>query len=279
MTPSQLPEADLIVACDGMNSRIRLMVGGFQTGVREGSNKYIWLGTDKVFESFTYSFVRTDSGWIWAYAYGIDTKSSTFIIECSTKTWAGLGFDNMPPHDHLSLLEKLFECHLDGHNLVGQAREGAHVRWLNFRTVTNQRWHDGRIVLAGDAAHTTHFTIGLGTKLAIEDAIVLAENFQHHSTLQLAVQSYERQRQAALLQPQSDARLSAQWFENISRYIDLEPHQFSILLHGRQSPILPRLPPELYYQLYQATEKVAILRELRRRIAPKVKPPAADGHL
>ena len=170
-----------------------------------------------------------------------------------------------------SLLEKLFERQLDGHPLAGQIRDSASVRWLNFRTVTNRRWHDGKIVLAGDAAHTTHYSIGWGTKLAIEDVIALAENVQHHDTLEMALQSYETQRYAALLPPQGEARLSAQWFENISRYIDLEPHQFAMLLHGRRSPILPHVTPRLYYQLLRATEEIAVLRELRRRVGPKAK--------
>ena len=271
LASSQLPEANLIVACDGVNSRTRRDAGRFQTNVRLGSNKYVWLGTDKVFESFTFPFVHTDSGWVWAHAYGIDNESSTFIVECSSETWTGLGFDTMPPQDGLSFLEKLFERHLDGHQLVGQVRDATDVRWLNFRTVTNQRWYDGKTVLTGDAAHTTHFTIGSGTKLAIEDVIALADNLHRHSKLQLALESYERQRQAALLQPQSDARLSAQWFENISRYIGLKPHQFSTLLHGRASPLLPYLPPHLYYQLHAATEEFTALRELRTRVGPKVR--------
>jgi len=266
----QLPEVDLIVACDGVNSRTRNEAGNFRTDVRVNINKYIWLGTGKVFKSFMYCFVHTNSGWVWAYAYGIDAKSSTFIVECSPETWAGLGFDTMSRDDSLSLLEKLFERHLDGHQLVGLVRDGAGVRWLNFRTITNQRWHDGKIVLTGDAAHTTHYSIGWGTKLAIEDAIALAENLQHYG-LKVALQSYERQRQAALLQPQTEARFSAQWFENISRYIDLKPQQFSMLLHGRRSPLLPHIPPRLYCQLLGTTEKFIILRELRIRVGPRLK--------
>lgn len=268
---SQLPAADLIVACDGANSRTRLQTGEFRTDVHLGRNKYIWLGTSKVFESFLYSFIRTDSGWVWAYAYGVDAESSTFIVECRPETWTGLGFDVMPTGDSIALLEKLFEDHLEGHQLVGQVRDGADARWLNFRTVTNQRWHDGKIVLAGDAAHTTHYSIGWGTKLAIEDVIALSESLKCHDSLIGALQSYERQRQAALVQPRSEAHFSALWFENISRYIDLTPHQFSILLHGRRSPLLPYLPPRLYCQLLRATEDVTILRELRRTVGPKIK--------
>jgi 2-polyprenyl-6-methoxyphenol hydroxylase-like FAD-dependent oxidoreductase len=265
MALSQLPEVDLIVACDGVNSRTRLDAGRFQTNVQLGSNKYMWLGTDKVFDSFTFPFVHTGSGWVWGYAYGIDAESSTFIVECSSETWTALGFDTMPPQDGLSLLEKLFERHLDGHQLIGN------TPWLNFRTVTNQHWYEGKTVLAGDAAHTTHFTIGSGTKLAIEDVIALAENLQHHGKLELALESYERQRQAALLQPQSEARFSAQWFENVPRCIGLKPHQFFTLLRERSSPLLPRLSPQLYYQLHQATEEVTVLRELRRRVGPKAR--------
>jgi 2-polyprenyl-6-methoxyphenol hydroxylase-like FAD-dependent oxidoreductase len=270
-TSSQLPAADLIVACDGVNSRMRLEAG-FQADVRLGSNKYLWLGTSKVFESFTYAFIPTDSGWVWAYAYGIGEGLSTFIAECSSETWAGLGFDALPPQDGLPVLEKLFQRHLDDHPLLGQVQRGVSTGWLNFRTVTSQRWYDGNIVLAGDAAHTTNYTIGSGTTLAIEDAIALADNVQQqHGDLNLALASYERQRKAALLLAQGDARFSARWFEDISRYAGLGPREFSALLHARRSPLLPHLPPHLYYRLYRAAEEVAVLGELRRRLGPKVK--------
>lgn len=271
MAASQLPEADLIVACDGVNSRIRLQDGGFGTEVRVGGNKYIWLGTHKVFESFTYAFVRTDSGWVWAYGYGIDAESSTFIVECSARTWTGLGFDTMAPRDGLRLLGKLFERHLDDHELIGQARGGCDAGWLNFRTVTNRRWYSGNVVLTGDAAHTTHFTIGSGTTLAIEDAIALAGELRRDRPVQQALRCYERQRQGALARPRSDASFSSRWFENISRYTGLRPHEFSALLHGRRSPLLPYLPPQLYYRLHHATQEVAALREFRGWAAPKAK--------
>jgi len=267
---SQLPNVDLIVGCDGGNSRIRYEAQ-FQTDVRLSRNKYIWLGSDKVFDSFTYAFVRTDSGWLWAYAYGISADLSTFIVECSPETWTGLGFNAMSAHDTIPLLEKIFERHLDGHRLIGQCRNTADIAWSNFRTVTNRCWHDGKVVLAGDAAHTTYFNIGWGTKLAIEDVIELAENLQRHDSVKTALKSYERRRQAALMQPQSDARFSAQWFENVPRYIDLEMRQFATLLDGRRSPLLPQLSPQLYYRLLRATEKVAVLRTLRTRAGPKVK--------
>jgi 2-polyprenyl-6-methoxyphenol hydroxylase-like FAD-dependent oxidoreductase len=267
---SQLPEADLIVASDGVGSRIRLESGRFETDVRLGSNKYIWLGTDKVFEAFTWPFVQTSSGWLWANAYGIDAESSSFVVECSADTWADLGFDAMTPQDTLSLLEKIFEQNLDGHHLVLQVRGGAKVSWLNFRNVANRRWYDGKTVLMGDAAHTTHFSIGFGTRLAIEDAMVLADKLKHQGDdLQLALESYEEERKAEILQPQSDGHFSALWLENVPRYIDLKPHQFDTLFHQRRSPLLSRLSPRLFYQIHQASKKVPVIQEFRTRVGEK----------
>ena len=266
---SQLPEADLTVASDGVGSRIRLESGRFQTAVRLGSNKYIWLGTDKVFEAFTWPFVQTDSGWLWANAYGIDKESSSFVVECSADTWNGLGFENMAPQDTLALLEKIFEDHLDGHHLVQQVRGGSKVPWLNFRNVTNRRWYDGNTVLMGDAAHTTHFSIGFGTRLAIEDAMGLAGKLQDQGDLQLALESYEKDRKAEILQPQSDGHFSALWLENLPRYIDLKPSQFDTLFHERRSPLLSRLPPWLYYQVHQLSKKAPVIQEFRTRVGAR----------
>ena len=201
----------------------------------------------------------------------MDAASSTFIVECPPETWAGLGFDVTPPDESLRVLEKLFARQLGGHQLAGQIGNNTDVRWLNFHTITNQHWRNGKVVLAGDAAHTTHYSIGWGTKLAIEDVIALAENLEAHDTMEGALLSYETQRRAALRPPQNEALLSAQWFENISRYVDLGPRQFSMLLDGRRSPLLPHIPPGVYYQLLRATENVSILREVRKRVGPKAK--------
>ncbi len=270
--PSQLPEADLIVACDGMSSRIRNQTEGLGTEVKLGKNKYIWLATDKVFESFTWPFAHTERGWLWANAYGVDTHSSTFVVECSAETWAGLGFDAMPYQDCLSRLEKIFEHQLDGHQLIGQTSSDINVQWLNFRTVTNEHWHAGRTVLVGDAAHTTHFTIGSGTTLAIEDAIVLADNLQRYPDMTAALEAYEKERKAAILQPQIAARCSLQWFENVDRYIGLEPRQFAMTLRRRRSPVLPHLSPRLYYWLWlnPTSHEPRAVRRVRKRAARKV---------
>jgi 2-polyprenyl-6-methoxyphenol hydroxylase-like FAD-dependent oxidoreductase len=268
--PWQLPECDLIVACDGVNSRIRNETKGFQTNVELGENKYIWLGTDKIFKAFSFPFVHTDSGWIWAHAYGVGAESSTFIVECPAETWAGLGFDTMPHEDCLAVLEKIFEGSLDGYQLIGQTSGETNAQWLNFRTVTNKHWHDGKIVLAGDAAHTTHFSIGSGTKLAIEDAIALADNLQRHGEVKPALEAYERERQAAIAGPQIAARLSAQWLENVDRYIGLKPRQFATLVRRRRSPLLPHLPPRLGYWLYPTSREIPGTRSLRGWAGPWV---------
>lgn len=270
--PSQLPEADLIVASDGVNSRLRAELKGFHTNVQLGNNKYIWLGTDKVFNSFTQHFVQTDSGWLWAGAHstGAGAESSTFVIECTARTWAGLGFDTMPPDECLSLLARIFERPLDGHQLIGQPSGEANGQWLAFRTVTNERWYDGNVVLAGDAAHAIHFSTGSGTKLAIEDAIALADNLQRHREIRPALEAYNRERQAAILPAQVAARLSAQWLENVDRYIDLKPRQFATLLRRRRSPLLPYFPPRLCYWLYPTSRDVPILHNLRNWAVPRL---------
>ena len=267
---TRLPEADLVVACDGAGSRTREEHrDAFQPDVSVGRNKYVWLGTSKVFRAFTFAFVPTPAGWIWSHAYGFDDDTSTFIVECSPETWSGLGFDALDEESTIALLEELFASCLDGHRL--QSGAGGHAQWLNFRTVTNERWHDDETVLMGDAAHTTHFTIGSGTKLALEDAIALAARLHDRAELPSALEAYEEERRLSLRPAQTDARFSAWWFESIERYADLDPPRLFGLLHERRSPLLPHIPPRLYYRLHEATHESAALRRLRRWAAPRIK--------
>lgn len=270
LSASHLPEADLIVAADGVSSRIRQDNGNFGTDIRLSRDKYIWLGTDKVFDTFAYHFIRTDGGWLWASTYGVGSKLSTFVVHTSPETWTALGFDMMSIRESLRVLEGLFKDQLEGHHLFGQVGDETNARWLSFRNVSNQRWHDGNVVLAGDSARTTHFSAGEGTRLAIEDAIALAENIRRHDGLEVALESYERQRRAEVRHTQNEARLSAQWFENISHYIDLEPRQFAVLVHTRRSALLPMLPPRLSYQLIRAAREFTVLEQIRRRFGPLV---------
>jgi 2-polyprenyl-6-methoxyphenol hydroxylase-like FAD-dependent oxidoreductase len=271
---SQIPETDLIIGCDGAGSRFRQLHGdAFGTAVSVGRNKYIWLGTSKVFDAFTFAFVQTAAGWIWCHAYGFDERTSTFIVECAPETWAGLGFDRLGEDDTLRLLEQLFASQLEGKPL--RTKGGA--LWLNFRTLTNEKWHLENAVLMGDAAHTTHFTIGSGTKLALEDAIALASKLHADGQVEPALEAYERERQLALRPVQADARFSAQWFEQIPRWAHLEPARFFALLHERRSPLLPHVPPRLYYRLHQATHELAVLRRLRKWAAPRIKARVGSG--
>jgi anthraniloyl-CoA monooxygenase len=252
-----LDGADLVVASDGANSRLRRRhQEQFQTSVAVGGNRYVWLGTARVFEAFTFAFARTPAGWIWAHAYAFDGDASTFIVECAPETWAGLGFDRLGVDDSVALLERVFERHLEGHRLLVHAGDRGAMPWRGFRTVSNRRWHHGNLVLLGDAAHTTHFTIGSGTKLAVEDAIALAECLHEHRDLAAALEAYGSQRRTALLLPQRDAALSAQWFEQVPRYVGLPAPQFATLLKQRRSHLLPRLPPRLYHRLHRATEEL-----------------------
>ncbi|MCX5366149.1 FAD-dependent monooxygenase [Streptomyces sp. NBC_00124] len=271
ITPENLPDADLIVAGDGVHSALRTAhAAHFGTEVRAGRNHYVWLGTTKVFDAFTFAFVETDHGWIWCYGYGFGPDRSTCVIECAPETWSGLGLDGADEAEGLTLLEKLFADVLDGHSLIGRSGAGGSAQWLNFRTLTNRTWSRDNLVLIGDAAHTTHYSIGAGTTLALEDAIALAAALREHTDLPQALARYERQRKAELLSVQSAARYSAQWYENLPRYIHLPPQQMFALLGQRHSPLLPYVPPQLYYRLDKAAGQLEALRRLKRWLGPKI---------
>ena len=268
---SILPEGEVIVACDGVGSQLRqLHPDAFGTDVRMGRNKYIWLGTTRVFDAFTFAFVPTAAGWIWCHAYGFDDRTSTFIVECSPETWSGLGFDHLREDETVALLEQLFASQLEGHALHTSVGGNGGTPWLNFRTMTNETWHHEHVVLMGDAAHTTHFTIGSGTKLALEDAIALAARLGERP-LEQSLVDYELARKRALRFAQTEARFSAQWFENARRYVELDPERLFVLLRLRRSPLLPRIPPMLYLRLYEAARKFRALRTLRRWIGPRLR--------
>jgi 2-polyprenyl-6-methoxyphenol hydroxylase-like FAD-dependent oxidoreductase len=269
---SGLPTADLIVAADGANSQLRAGRGEFGTTVTEGRNKHIWLGTGKLFDSFNFFFESTEAGWIWAYAYQHEPRASTFIVECEPRTWSGLGFDNCSPTRALGRLEEIFSDHLHGHRLWSQFAGGADARWRNFRTVSNRRWHHGNVVLVGDSAHTAHFSGGLGTTLAIGDAIALAAQLRRVSHqaagngaagLTAALTAYQRQRQAELRRHASEARRSAAWFENVPRYADLTPRLFAAALHARRAALLPRLPPRTGCRLLDVRGRLGMAGEPR----------------
>lgn len=268
---AQLPDADLIVAGDGVRSVLRERhADHYGAQVALGRNKYIWLGTTKVFDSFTFAFVQSAHGWIWCYGYRFSDERSTCVIECSPQTWTGLGLHEASEADGLALLEELFAKPLDGHRLIGRAQADGSAQWLNFRTLTNRTWHRDNVVLLGDAAHTTHYSIGAGTTLALEDAMALADALRDGPELGPALARYERERRAALLSVQSAARYSARWYENLPRYIGLDPAQMFALLGQRHSPLLPHIPPQLYYRIDRAAEQLEPLRKMKRWLGPRV---------
>ncbi|MEU5634877.1 FAD-dependent monooxygenase [Streptomyces rishiriensis] len=271
VSADDLPDADLVVAGDGVHSALRSRhAEEFGAALTPGRNRYVWLGTTKVFDSFTFAFVETEHGWIWCYGYPFSSEQSTCVIECAPETLAGLGLDRASEADSLAALEKLFAHILDGRPLIGRAASDGGSPWLTFRTLTNRTWHRDRLVLLGDAAHTTHYSIGAGTTLALEDAIALAEALRESTDLPQALARYERERRSALLSLQSAARYSAQWYENLTRYIHLPPEQMFALLGQRHSPLLPYVPPQLYYRLDRAAGRLEVLRRFKRWLGPKL---------
>lgn len=251
---SEFSEADLLVAADGANSRLRkLHARHFQTNIEEGRNKYLWLGSDKVFDAFTFAFEETPAGWIWCHAYRFDHELSTFIVECPPETWDALGFATLGPDESLGLLQDIFQSHLGGGSLILQKRGQPRTPWLNFRCVSNEHWCHGNVALIGDAAHTTHFSIGSGTKLAIQDAISLAAKLREHDDLQAALRAYDEERRFTLAPTQRAARLSARWFENVPSLVDQDAVAFAWSLLSRRGTV-----PLWRYLLHFAHQQSAL---------------------
>jgi anthraniloyl-CoA monooxygenase len=262
---TELDKYDLIIAADGVKSVLRdAHAAAFGTAIAYGANKYIWLGTSRVFEAFTFPFVRTEAGWVWAYAYAFDAGMSTFIVETSAQTWAKLGFDGMNTTDTMRRLETIFADWLDRHQLQPPGGTADVTPWLQFQTVTNRKWHVGKVVLMGDAAHTTHFTIGSGTRLAIADAISLASHLRSNVDIEAALDGYETQRLTELRSAQRDARNSASWFESLALHIERDPAEFTELLYARNSAFLHVLPASGFLWLRRFSQRYAVTARLRR---------------
>ena len=231
--------ADLVIAADGINSRIREQhAETFQPDIDMRANKFVWLGTHKVFDAFTFVFTETEHGWVWAHAYRFEDDRSTFIVECAEETWTGLGFDEMDQDETCRACEKLFADWLDGHALMSNARHLRGSAWLNFRRVLCETWIKDNVILLGDAAHTAHFSIGSGTKLAFEDAIMLADVLTATDKPPAeGLRDYQEARKVEVLRLQSAARNSTEWFEHVERYLDFEPEQFAYALLTRSQRI------------------------------------------
>ncbi|HWK88930.1 MAG TPA: FAD-dependent monooxygenase, partial [Longimicrobium sp.] len=233
---------DLVVAADGVNSRVRARYADrFRPDLDVRKAPYVWLGTRKLFDAFTFAFVENEHGVFQAHAYRYDEANSAFIVECDERSWRAAGFDAMDEAQTVAACEAMFAPWLDGHALVSNA---PHLRspWMRFTRVSNERWHtmEGEIapvVLIGDAAHTAHFSIGSGTKLAMEDAIALARILGEEDGLEPKLERYQEERRTEALRLQNAARNSMEWFENVRRYVDLPPEQFAYSLLTRSQRV------------------------------------------
>jgi anthraniloyl-CoA monooxygenase len=231
---SELAHADLIVASDGINSELRERASeAFRTSVETGRNKYLWLGTHKVFDAFRYIFEKTPAGWIWLHCYYLDETRSTCIVECPPETWEGLGFAHMGPQECLTTLERIFERHLDGHRLLSQMQDSDTVSWLHGKQISNGIWYHDNVVLVGDAAHSTHFSIGSGTRLAIGDSVALAEKLHEYDDLSVALKAYDAERRPQLDEVQRQALMSMRWLERVPEHINTDPVRFAYAISRR----------------------------------------------
>ncbi|UGS33877.1 bifunctional salicylyl-CoA 5-hydroxylase/oxidoreductase [Capillimicrobium parvum] len=234
---------DLVIASDGINSVVReTLADRFEPSLDRRRCKFMWLGTDLVFEAFTFHIVETEWGVFQIHGYPYDATMSTFIVETDEQTWRRAGLDATEHHqfapgendeEAIAFCREAFADILQGHSLVAN-----NSRWLNFQTVRNEHWSAGNVVLLGDAAHTAHFSIGSGTKLAMEDAIALAWAFRDHDgDVPDALAAYEAERRPVVASTQRAAQASLEWFEGISRYVGQDPCTFAFNLLTRSRRI------------------------------------------
>lgn len=231
-------DADLVVAADGHASALRSRhADAFGTTVRTGTNFYIWLGSRRELTDFTFGCERTDAGWLWYHGYQFAPRASTVIVECAPRTWEGLGLDRLDRPATLELLSNVFARHLGDEPLLDR-RPGQHpARWTHFPTLTNERWDDGRVVLLGDAAHTAHYSIGSGTRLALEDAIALADALSTAGQdIPGAVARYADERRPVVAHWQAEAAASARWFESMDDHLAHPPMDVAHALLTRREP-------------------------------------------
>jgi len=217
---ARLDACDLLAGCDGANSLVRrVRTARFEPEIEWGENKYIWLGTRRLFRGLTLTFRESDAGPFAAHSYMFDGSTSTFIVECSPETWSRGGFASMDGVATCRSLARVFDRDLAGEPLLSND----FVKWLNFPIVRNRRWFDGHRVLLGDALHTAHFSIGSGTKLAVEDSIALARAFDAKSSVAPALAEFERVRKPVVDATQDAARSSLDWFEAYAEKMAMEP--------------------------------------------------------
>jgi anthraniloyl-CoA monooxygenase len=226
-------DSDLVVVADGINSKIREShKAHFQPSVDLRSNKFTWLGSTRPLDAFKYFFRETPQGIVLAHCYQYEPQRSTWIFEMSEQTWRNFGFDKLSEQEMLPVLEAAFAEELDGHPLIANRS-----LWRNFPNITNKTWVKDNAVLVGDAKATAHFSIGSGTKLAMEDAIALFEAFRSQGDVKSALQEYDTARREEVEKTQHAANVSLAWFEHMKRYWDMAPEQFAFGVMSRSKQI------------------------------------------
>mgnify|MGYP003996546645 FL=1 len=234
-----MKQYDIVVASDGLNSKTRNEFSEFfkpDTDLR--ACQFVWLGTNQKFDdAFTFIFEETKHGWIWAHAYQFDSNTATFIVECNQDTFDAFGFNNLTQSESINICQDIFKDYLDGNALMTNAKHIRGSAWIKFPRVLCEKWSHKNIVLLGDASATAHFSIGSGTKLALESAISLATNLVIEKNYKLAFEKYEDTRKLEVLRLQSAARNSVEWFEDVERYLNLDPIQLKYSLLTRSQRI------------------------------------------
>ena len=226
-------ESDLVVAADGVNSFVRqTFAEAFRPDLCVRPNKYIWYGTNHLFHGLTLTFRQNEAGVFAAHSYQFDQTTSTFIVECDPETWSNAGFDERSDEETRAYLAEVFAKDLSGEPLLSN-----NSKWINFLLVKNGRWSFENVVMLGDALHTAHFSIGSGTKLAMEDAIALKESFDGVADIAGALKRFETMRKPIIEQYQAAAYESMVWFENARDYMHLSPIELAYVLMTRSGRV------------------------------------------
>jgi 2-polyprenyl-6-methoxyphenol hydroxylase-like FAD-dependent oxidoreductase len=250
----QLAGYDLIVAADGLNSLVRRSFEGeFGASVTHSSNKFAWYGTTKRFETLSQTFVKTELGAFNAHHYRYAPSMSTFLVECNLATWQRYGFADKTIEESKDICERVFASTLDGHRLVSNKSV-----WRNFPWIWNEHWSSGNMVLIGDALHSAHFSIGSGTRLAIEDAIALARALEAEPDISAALHRYQSERKPVVKKLVTAARTSADWYEKFPEHMKLGLMDFAysyITRSGRIDDARLRAMSPAFMARYEASKR------------------------